>query len=90
MAALRSACHLIMAEPVRLLAVAALFSLKLSALERQSVSGHHPCHNHILEPVSSRKRAEKEHRILSHGTYHELLAVAEGPRERLGPKHHQL
>ena len=48
-----------MAEPMRLLAVVALFSLKLSALERQSVSGHQPCHSHILEPVSSRKRAER-------------------------------
>ena len=48
-----------MAEPMRLLAVAALFSLKLSALERQSVSGHQPCHSHSLEPVSSRKRAAR-------------------------------
>ena len=62
MAALRSACHLIMADPVRLLAVAALFSLKLSALERQSVSGHQPCHSHSFTPVSSRKRAAERWR----------------------------
>ena len=77
MAALRSACQRIMAEPVRLLAVAELFSLKLSALERQSVSGHQPCHNHSFTPVSSRKRAGERRKKegVSHATDHNSLGL---------------